>query len=500
VVRIILATSLIALVAVAVAGCVEADEPTIASRRSALGEPMNGFPSAAERLGIMAINRARSDPNTVQGNQSATYAARPPVMWSYDLSRSSRFHATNLRLTNVTLMHDSPCPLNTNVATSGCDGAPACACTTMMVGAACAACAPVAATNNGCGTPTFTRIGYFTAGTTTRANGEVAAAGYTDAMAVVDGWMDEASGADGHRRNLTDQGISSNVMGYGRVSGTGCFNSFDVSDSGNVTGLAIAKLPTAAVRGPIPGVTGYSFYATWADPAMGAPASINVVVDGNCTVMAREIGNDMFNATYKAVLPLAAGCHNYFVVARDAAGTTLSYPTTGAITIPVGSATACTADFLATAPAATCTGDGGTPPPPPPTDAGADRGAGAGGATGTGAGGNRGAGGAPGTTGAGGAPGTTGAGGSTGATGAGGAGVRGSGGGGGTTAGDAGTPPTGGGGTTGATAGASGTTPPGDSINGGCSCAVAGTSSASMAGGSLLVFAILLRARRRLRK
>ncbi len=152
----------------------------------------------------MAINRARSDPATVKGAQSAAYPARPPVMWSYDLSRSSRFHANSLGLSGVTLMHTSPCPLNTNVATTGCDGNPTCACTT-PVPAMCAACAAVRR-HHTCGTDPFVRIGYFTAGTTTRANGEVAAAGYADPIAVVDGWMDEAAGADGHRRNLTDQG------------------------------------------------------------------------------------------------------------------------------------------------------------------------------------------------------------------------------------------------------------------------------------------------------
>jgi MYXO-CTERM domain-containing protein len=485
VVRIFTAAALLLIVA----GCVAPEEPDIATRRSALGEPTNGFPTAAERLGIMAINRARSDPQTVHGAQSATYAARPPVMWSYDLSRSSRFHATHLRLSNVTLMHSSPCPLNPNVATAGCDGNPTCACAT-PVPAMCAACATVAAVNT-CGTDTFARIAFFTAGTTTRANGEVAAAGYTDAMAVVDGWMDEAAGNDGHRKNLTDQGITSNTMGYGRSAGAACFSSFDVSDSASISGLVIAKLPTAAVRGPTNGAAGsYAFYATWADPVMGAPATINVVVDGACTVMARELGNDMLNATYKATLALTAGCHNYYVVAKDAAGTTMNFPTTGAITIPVASATACTSDFMATAPAATCSG---TPPPPP-----ADAGAGTGGATGTtGAGGNRGTGGVTGTTGAGGnrggtggTIGTTGAGGATGTTGAGGSSGSGTGGGA-PTSNDAGARPTSDGG---------GISVGNDLINGGCGCAVTGTPPLSRAAGTLLAFGILLSARRRRRR
>ena len=79
----------------------------------------DGFPSPAERLGLMAINRARSDPQTVKGSMSASYPARPPVIYSDPLTHSARFHAVNLEMADVTLMHSSPCPLNTDVATSG---------------------------------------------------------------------------------------------------------------------------------------------------------------------------------------------------------------------------------------------------------------------------------------------------------------------------------------------------------------------------------------------
>src|SRR5207237_712859 len=155
----------------------------------AIGEPMGSFPSPDERLLIMAINRARSDPATVKGASSDIYPARPPVTWSYDLSRSARFHATSLQLGNVTLMHTSPCTLDRSVDSNGCNGAPACACSS-PIPSSCAACANVPAINS-CGTDTFTRIGYFTP----IATGEVASAGYPDTFATVDGWVDEPSGA-----------------------------------------------------------------------------------------------------------------------------------------------------------------------------------------------------------------------------------------------------------------------------------------------------------------
>jgi MYXO-CTERM domain-containing protein len=314
----------------------------------AVGEPMNGFPTPEERLGIMAINRARSDPATVKGPNSQIFPARPPVTWSYNFSRSSRFHAINMMSAKVTLMHDSPCPLDPLVGTNGCTGTVNCACK-MPVGNACANCANVAPINNGCGTPTFTRIGYFATGAT----GEVAAAGYQTTMATVDGWVDEAAGADGHRRNLLDVGITSNTMGFGHA-GAGCWSTFDVSDSGFVNGQVMPIVPTAAVS-PVRGNAGASYrvYATWADSQNGNPKSLNVVVDGVCRAMVRELGTATLNSTWLNDVTLQAGCHSYWILGFTAGGARITYPTTGALTVSVGGV-ACNPDYLAQAPAANC--------------------------------------------------------------------------------------------------------------------------------------------------
>src|SRR5579871_1305319 len=338
------------VLALLVGGCGAVDE--VAESTEAIGEPTGTFPSPEERLGVMLINRARSDPTTLKGPQSQIYPARPPILWSYELSQSSRFHATNLQLAKVTLMHTSPCTLKANVASAGCSGDPACGCAT-PVPQMCAACANVPAVNN-CGTDTFTRIGYFTANTGTSATGEVGAAGYGDEMQTVNGWVDEPAGADGHRRNLLDVGITSNVMGFGHA-GSGCWSTFDFSDSGMHNGLALPRLPTGAVFPTGGGAGSYAFYATWNDPSKGAPQSIDAVVDGNCVAMARELGTDTPNATYKANAQLAAGCHTYWFLARDAGGTRATYPTTGAVTISVGGV-ACGGLWVAQAPGASCEG------------------------------------------------------------------------------------------------------------------------------------------------
>ena len=51
-------------------------------------------------------------------------------------------------------------------------------------------------------------------------------------------------------------------MGYGHASGSNCFNTFDVSDSGNFKTVTVPKIPTAAVS-PASGKAGtFTFYAT----------------------------------------------------------------------------------------------------------------------------------------------------------------------------------------------------------------------------------------------
>jgi hypothetical protein len=452
-----------------VVGCAlsTADAPPedVARTTEAVGEPMNGFPSADERLMIMAINRGRSDPSTIKGPMSTVYPARPPVAWSYDLSRSSRFHATNLFDADVTLMHTSPCTLNTDVGTSGCDGSIACACAT-PVPTMCASCAMQDAENS-CGTAPFTRIGYFTS----IANGEVAAAGYSDTFASVNGWLDEPAGSDGHRTNLLDQGITSNTMGAGHIAGKGaCYSSFDISDSGMQKGLTIPQMPTGSIQ-PVTGstTTMFTFYATWADATGGAPQGLDVVVDNICIPLTLELGMPTLNSTWSVGKTLSAGCHSYYYVATDSKGNTVLYPTTGSLGVTVTPNTtdepACAADYDATPTTVTC----------PVSDAGIAMAADGGGGTKTG--GDGGSGGGSGATGASGS-GASGAGASGTASGSGGSVAGGSGASGAGASGTASgaTASGAGSGTTGAASGTAGTGGAGSGATGASGTAGAGTS------------------------
>lgn len=323
----------------------------------AVGEPQNGFPSPEERLTLQMVNRGRSDPSVVKGAQSTIYPARPPVAWSYDFNRSSRFHSVNLAQTGVILMHTSPCTLNANVATANCDGAPNCACA-MAVPMMCQGCKSMVGAVNNCGTATFTRVGYFTAaGLGESARGEVGAAGTMDAVSAVNLWLDEPAGADGHRMILLDQNSNQNTMGFGFSSGSPCWGDYYFGDTGLLNALVVPRLPTAAVS-PVRGPAGaFRVYASWADSA-GAPSKIAAVVDGTCINMTHELGVPTVNSTWYADANLAAGCHNYWILVRDSQMARLTYPTNGALTISVGGV-ACQGDYLGQAPGASCEMGGG---------------------------------------------------------------------------------------------------------------------------------------------
>lgn len=335
------------LLLVLVAGCGgQITGPEVFETQS-FGDPEAGFPNPYERALFMAANRTRSDPSTIKGPQSKIYPAQAPLTLLYDLERSSRFHATMLDKGHAPLMHPSPCTLKSDVAATGCDGDPACGCTT---GATCNSCS-----NCPDGTDVGTRIGYFHPGG--RGWGEIIAAGYGDPWKTMDGFVDEPDGNDGHREIVTSG--SYGVVGFGHAEGAAgqCYQSFDAGDFSSEK-PAFGKIASAAPR-PIKGPAGtFRVYATWADKTGGAPATLNAVVDGKCSAMQKELGDPKLNSTWYADVPLSSGCHTVYVVGTATTGETAKYPTSTAFTVPVAGA-AC-ADSLPQ-PAASCNS---TPPPP----------------------------------------------------------------------------------------------------------------------------------------
>jgi hypothetical protein len=376
-----------AFLLVVMTGC--AMSSPVGNLSQAVGEQQNGFPNPWERALFMAANRARSDPSTVKGSGSTIYPPTAPLVLTYDLERSARFHAVNLDKGPAPLMHESPCTLRTDVGTSGCDGTPSCACTT---GATCMTCG-----NCPAGTGPFERIGYFYA---PGGNGEIISAGYGDPWQSMDGFVDEAAGQDGHRQIVDGKGYG--VVGFGHAAGapSECYGSYDAGDFASQKPTP-PKIASAAPK-PIDGPAGtFRIYATWADPAGGAPKDLSAVVDGACTTVTLEFGKPSLNATYYADVPLSNGCHSVYVLGHDSGGTRVTYPTSTAFTIAVGGGSC--AEEVAQ-PQASCEGGppgGGGPPAgggPPDlasgnSDGGTTPGGNGGGNGGNGGGGNGGNGG-----------------------------------------------------------------------------------------------------------
>jgi hypothetical protein len=248
-------------------------------------------------------------------------------------------------------MHESPCTLKSDVGSSGCDGTPACGCTTGMTSCngTCSggACTP--------GTGPFDRVKLFYPGNH-GALGEIIAAGYSDAWATMDAWVDEAEGADGHRQIVTSASYGVAGFGYGSDSGA-CYRNFTGGDfAGDKP--AIALIPSAAPK-PIAGNAGTTFriYATWADKSNGAPTALRAVVDGTCRDLTRELGDPKLNSTWYADVALPAGCHSVWVLGTSAAGQRAVYPQTTAFTINVGNTAGC-AESVAPPPASCEMGGG----------------------------------------------------------------------------------------------------------------------------------------------
>src|SRR5207248_869538 len=60
------------------------------------------------------------------------------------------------------------------------------------------------------------------------------------------------------------------------------------------------------------------------------------------------------NSTWYVDAALANGCHNYWVLGRDAKGARLTYPTTGSLNVSVGGVACANGDYQASQPAAAC--------------------------------------------------------------------------------------------------------------------------------------------------
>lgn len=290
----------------------------------AVGEGHDGFPSWSERVLLEWTNRARVDPQLEMTKcgapcgEGACYKPIEPVGWNEKTNHAARFHSAEMSKQGF-FAHDSKCALVSNIATlfpTNCDGSAKCACGT------------------GAASSWSARIGLFGVS----AQAEIIASG-SDPSGAFYQWLYENSpstacsysSSNGHRHSILSQ---KGAVGYG-VEGP------SVGDFGGAP--ETGKIPSAA---HYPQSGAVEFWANWYDAA-GAPKLALVNIGGTCTPMAKTRGLTDGNAAYMAK-GTVSGCQRYYFIFQDAAGTQITYPTTGSL----GAGGGACADWDATRPAA----------------------------------------------------------------------------------------------------------------------------------------------------
>ncbi|MDF1563593.1 MAG: MopE-related protein [Deltaproteobacteria bacterium] len=297
-------------------------QPQLQTGRQGLrvGQPREGYPNHDEQLMLVAINRSRSDPNNVAletagacpTTGSAWRAPLPPLMWSFEGSRAARFHGAHAALNGGGLSHESYCDLRPDVGTNGCAGEASCSCTFRS---GCWSCDSKA----GCGTDPFERGRLFGF----PAQNEVLAANQSDGWTANRAWITECIGEDGHRLILTSDGQDS--IGVGGYRGGSCWQRHWGANGAHLA-VPLAVLPAGVHRDLGGGRIAY--YVNYHEPS-GGPLELDLVLDGACLPMSREIGTPE-NGTWWLELADDGQCHQYWFRARGPDGARHTWPEVGA--------------------------------------------------------------------------------------------------------------------------------------------------------------------------
>jgi hypothetical protein len=288
----------------------------------AVGEPVGGSPSWAERVLHQWVNRARAEPEVEMAAcgaacaEGACYSAKAPLTWSGEAATAARFHADEMRHQGY-FAHTSACTVVSDIRSrypATCDGSAACAC----VGGV-RACSPTC-------TPWNERLVLFNS----MPAAETIASGFTDPDAAFYSWLYESFpwNVCGDVRNPNRQAI---LVTNAAVSiGTAMAGTYAVMEFGSASSPVFGRVRSGA-HYPRQAAS-IEAWTSWYDTA-GGPAAAAVVVDGTCSAMTLERGSQT-NGAWRAVLTgLETGCQRYYFAFKDSAGALVTYPTTGSLGI-----------------------------------------------------------------------------------------------------------------------------------------------------------------------
>lgn len=293
------------------------------------GDSNGTFPRWEERAVAELTNRARVDPAAELAAcpagaclESACYStAAAPLLWSYDLNQSSRFHSVSMAMFPF-FAHDTPCVLFSDLdarfpGTS--DGSFASSC-------------------SGSGTTTAqARVNLFGA----TFMGENIASGFAKPHDAFYVWLYESAATaacgftlnNGHRYNiLTNSGPA---LGVGN---SGANWTQDFGGSGSVPKIPSGSHWTATnhVRDAAPADNRVEFWANWYHTTGGAPTTATVVLDSIATTMTRARGTATNGAYTVTVNNVSAACHTYYFAFVDSSLNAVRYPATGVLGFGAG--------------------------------------------------------------------------------------------------------------------------------------------------------------------
>jgi hypothetical protein len=307
------------------------------------GESVNGFPNWGERVIHEWINRARCDPQIEMAqcgsncSEGYCYSPKPPLPWSLPLNKAARFHCDEMQLQSF-FGHDSHCTLVANIGSlypDSCSGVASCACIggTSMCNAIC--------------TTWNQRVALFGASPM----GESIANGPASPDALFYLWLYQNNlGMTNCSWNNNNANRWNMLMLDGSV-GAGFTGTLATIDYG--VGGTIPKIPSGS-HYPRQ-ASSVDVWANWYDAS--APSEALVNVDGTCHPLTLLRGTPQNGAWSATISGVGTGCHRYYFVFRDAAGTITTYPGTGSLGIgPTGCADWDTSRPLTARPI--CPGDG----------------------------------------------------------------------------------------------------------------------------------------------
>ncbi|MCC6332394.1 MAG: carboxypeptidase regulatory-like domain-containing protein [Myxococcales bacterium] len=306
----------------------------------ALGEVAGGYPNDQERMLHVLVNQARHSPTTPNNNECGDWTAevgpnvkKTPLVYSLEANQGARYSARH--------MSEIGCYQNENCCVLGDAG--------MGLGVGClanAACTGASCQQTcdaGVGQTAQQRYSLF------NFNSLSAVSVARNVSSAYDLWCNLMQSSD-NRAIIYADTATEFASGLWQEANQTCTSAYWALAWGNAA-VTVPTVPAASVfyQPPNPSNTANMYFgANYFDPSGQAPRRAVVVVAGHCFDLDRTWGYDD-NGTYETHFPdpdvIPDGCHPYYFLFVDAAGTRVTYPTTGSLQVPIGNAVTCPVSY-----------------------------------------------------------------------------------------------------------------------------------------------------------